>query len=66
MTKFSVPEMSCGHCKASIEGAIASVDADAQLKIDLTQREVTVDSQVDDEALIAAMKSEGYEAHVLK
>ncbi|MBV1897656.1 MAG: cation transporter, partial [Rhodobacteraceae bacterium] len=29
MTKFSVPQMSCGHCKSSIEKAVASVDADA-------------------------------------
>ena len=66
MIKFSVPEMSCGHCKASIESAIATVDADAKLKVDLIQREVTVESDVDTDALIAAMNSEGYEAQVIK
>jgi copper chaperone len=62
MTKFSVPEMSCGHCKASIEKAVALVDASASVFVDLATREVTVESQAETKALIAAMKSEGYEA----
>ena len=65
MTRFSVPEMSCGHCKASIEKAVASVDADARVEVDLATREVTVNSQADAAVLIAAMMSEGYQAQQL-
>tara|TARA_R110002124_G_scaffold287294_1_gene472348 strand:+ start:8128 stop:8328 length:201 start_codon:yes stop_codon:yes gene_type:complete len=65
MTKFSVPQMSCGHCKSSIEKAVASVDADARVEVDLSSREVTVQSNAGTETLIAAMKSEGFEAHHL-
>lgn len=65
MTKFSVPQMSCGHCKSSIEKAVASVDADAVVEVDLTNREVSVQSSSNTEMLIEAMKSAGYEAHDL-
>lgn len=65
MTKFSVPQMSCGHCKSSIEKAVASVDADAVVEVDLTTREVSVQSGSNTEMLIEAMKSAGYEAHDL-
>lgn len=65
MTKFSVPEMSCGHCKAAIEKAVAAVDDAATVQVDLTQREVTIDSSAGIDALLAAMKSEGFEAQTL-
>ena len=65
MTKFSVPQMSCGHCKSSIEKAVASVDADAVVEVDLTTREVSVRSASNTEMLIEAMKSAGYDAHFL-
>lgn len=62
MTKLKVPEMSCGHCKASIEKAIAGVDANANVNIDLDARTVSIESSAEDAALIAAIKSEGYES----
>ncbi|MBA98906.1 heavy-metal-associated domain-containing protein [Sulfitobacter sp.] len=62
MTNFSVPKMSCGHCKASIGKAIASVDSDAEVDYDMTTRQIAVQSDADSDALIAAMKSAGYDA----
>ncbi len=64
MTKFNVPEMSCGHCKAAIEKAIAGVDPAAKVAVDLENRFVEVESSAANDALIAAMKEEGYEAIV--
>jgi copper chaperone len=64
MTKLNVPEMSCGHCKASVEKAVASVDAGASVNIDLENRTVSVETSVADAALIDALKAEGYEATV--
>ncbi|MBM1764544.1 cation transporter [Sulfitobacter geojensis] len=60
-----MPQMSCGHCKSSIEKGVASVDADAVVDVDLTSREVSVRRVSNTEMLIEAMKSAGYEAHVL-
>ncbi len=62
MSKFSVPEMSCGHCKAAIETALLESDAGADLSFDMAAREVDVDSTLDAAEVIAAMKQAGYEA----
>ncbi len=62
MTKFSVPEMSCGHCTSAIEKEIAGNDPAAKLSFDLENRTVEVTSTLDDNALLAAIKEAGYEA----
>jgi copper chaperone len=64
MTKLNVPEMSCGHCKATIEKAVAGVDADARVSVDLENRTVSIESAIADATLIDALKAEGYEATV--
>jgi copper chaperone len=65
MTKLNVPEMSCGHCKAAIEKAVAGVDADARVSVDLENRTVSIESSIADAALIDALKAGGYEATVV-
>ncbi len=65
MTKLSVPEMSCGHCKTTIEKAVAGVDADARVSVDLENRTVSIESAIADAALIDALKAGGYEATVV-
>ncbi len=65
MTKLNVPEMSCGHCKAAIEKAVAGVDADARVSVDLENRTVSIESSIADAALIEALKVGGYEATVV-
>ena len=63
MTTFNVPDMSCGHCTASITKAIAAVDAGAKVACDLGTRTVTVaDATASEAALIASMKAAGYAA----
>lgn len=62
MARFSVPDMTCGHCKAAIERAIGAADPAAIVSVDLEKHIVDVDSTLDEAALIAAIKTEGYEA----
>ncbi|WP_457645908.1 heavy-metal-associated domain-containing protein [Profundibacter sp.] len=62
MTKLNIPDMTCGHCKAAVEKAVASVDADAKVAVDLDTRTVEIDSSADLAAILAALKEEGYEA----
>lgn len=64
MTRLSVPEMSCGHCKTAVEKAIASVDPRAGVYVDLTTRHVSITGGSDTGALLAALKTAGYEATV--
>ncbi len=65
MTNLNVPKMSCGHCKATIEKAVAGVDADASISVDLENRTVSIESKLDDAALIDALKAGGYESSVV-
>ena len=62
MREFSVPEMSCGHCKAAIEKAVVGIDPDADVRVDLESRRVGITSAEPNDALIAAMKAAGYDA----
>lgn len=62
MTTYSVPEMSCGHCKASVEKAVSSADPKAAIKVDLDHRTVEIDSALPQPAIIDALKEAGYAA----
>jgi copper chaperone len=64
MTKYSVPEMSCGHCTAAIEKEIKSADKAAEIACDLDDRSVAVQSTLGSAAILAAIKDAGYEASV--
>ena len=43
-TKFSVPEISCGHCKETIESIINSFDNVETVNVDIDQKSVVVNS----------------------
>jgi copper chaperone len=44
MYSFQVSDMTCGHCVATVEKAVKSVDAAASVKIDLANIAVEIDS----------------------
>ena len=62
MKEFHVPDMSCGHCKATIEKALLTVDPDAGVEVDLEAWRVKIAGNRSTDELLAAMKSAGYEA----
>ena len=62
MTRFAVPEMSCGHCTAAIEAAVKAADPDARVDCNLGTRNVDVESRLDAEALKTAIAEAGYDA----
>ncbi|MDA5095846.1 heavy-metal-associated domain-containing protein [Aliiroseovarius sp. KMU-50] len=64
MSKFHVPDMSCGHCKAAIEKAINSADGEAKLFFDLDARTVDITSQLDVSTLTQILEKEGYPSSV--
>ncbi|WP_448679234.1 heavy-metal-associated domain-containing protein [Pseudomonas nicosulfuronedens] len=59
---FNVKGMSCGHCVRAITQAVQALDAAADVQVDLGAGEVRVASQLDDSAILAAIREEGYEA----
>jgi copper chaperone len=64
MTHLSIPDMSCNHCKATVEQTIKALDPAASLIFDMPARTVTVNSATAPDTLRAALKTAGYEAAV--
>jgi copper chaperone len=58
---YSVPDISCGHCKSSIESEVGALDDVAAVLVDIEARTVTVDGEASDEAIHAAIGEAGYE-----
>ena len=61
-TKFTVPEISCGHCKETIESTISSLENVETVNVDIDQKSVEVTSSSDlDLSLVSNMLDEqGY------
>lgn len=62
MLVFYVPEMSCSHCVATIERAIAALDPRAEVAIDLSARKVTVKTTREQAEVRRAIDEAGYKA----
>ena len=59
-----VPGISCGHCKSSIEGAVASMDGVARVEVSVIERTVDVEydpAQLDLAAIVSAIDDQGFE-----
>ena len=65
MLKLKVPDMTCGHCAQTIEKAVKSVDPQAQVKVDLAQKTVTVDTNAPEEKIADVVRSAGYKSEKL-
>ncbi|NND84044.1 MAG: heavy-metal-associated domain-containing protein [Acidimicrobiia bacterium] len=63
MTTLSVPDISCGHCKSSIEGAVGALDGVATVEVSIDAKSVDVDfgAPTDLEAIVTAIEDQGYE-----
>lgn len=64
MTTLSVPDMSCNHCKATVESALAAVPETGAVTVDLAARKVQVAGPAPAAALIRALDAAGYPASV--
>ncbi|MFG6442379.1 heavy-metal-associated domain-containing protein [Roseateles sp. LKC17W] len=60
MHRFTLPDMSCGHCVAAITEALQALDAQARIAIDRDARTAEVDSALPRETLVAALAEAGY------
>jgi copper chaperone len=60
---YTVGGMSCGHCKAAVEGEVAQVPGVEFVNADVETKLVVVRGEgLDDSALRAAIDEAGYEA----
>lgn len=65
MTAFHVPGMTCGSCATRIQRAIAAVDDEARVEINLRDQMVQVSSTATDAELADAIKEAGYVPEVV-
>ena len=60
---YTVPGMSCGHCKQAVSQEVSAVEGVDSVEVDLGTKVVTVvGSSLDDAKLRAAIDEAGYEA----
>ncbi|WP_054009143.1 heavy-metal-associated domain-containing protein [Cypionkella psychrotolerans] len=65
MTLLSVPDMNCGHCKASVTEALTALPGTKAITVDLTLRQVEVEGTPSAESLLAALNEIGFPAHII-
>ena len=60
---YSVPGISCGHCRAAIAAEVTAVDGVESVDVDLDTKLVCITGRyLDDATLVAAIDEAGYEA----
>jgi copper chaperone len=63
MIELKVTGMTCGHCEAAVNKALAAVPGVARVvKVSRDEERVVVEGNADVQALIAAIEEEGYAA----
>ena len=57
---FLVSGMTCGHCRASVVGAITALDERARVNVNLETGEVQVESELSPAQIVEAIVELGY------
>jgi copper chaperone len=63
-TTLNVPDISCGHCKSSIEGAVNELAGIDTVEVHIEERTVDVsydDATLELAAIVDAIEAQGYE-----
>jgi copper chaperone len=58
---YSVPGISCGHCKAAIEGEVGKLEGVERVEVDVEGKTLRVEGVASDEAVRGAVDDAGYE-----
>ncbi|WP_151717492.1 heavy-metal-associated domain-containing protein [Gemmobacter serpentinus] len=62
MTRLSIPDMTCGHCRASIEAALSPLPGVEAIRFDAANRSAEVDGSADADLLIRTLAGIGFPA----
>ena len=58
---YSVPGISCGHCKTAIESEVGKVAGVERVEVDIEAKTVRVEGTAADDTLRAAVDEAGYD-----
>lgn len=64
MYTFDVPDMTCGHCVATITRAVKAADANARVEVSLAAHRVTIESELTEDELARQIAAAGYTPRV--
>ena len=62
---LAIPDMTCGHCRASVTGALLALDPQARVEVDLPARRARVETTAPAAAVIAALGDIGFDAQAV-
>lgn len=62
MTTLSIPDMTCGHCKASVETALNALPDAGQVSVDLAAKTATTTGPAAAATLLKALDEVGFPA----
>lgn len=62
MIELTLPDMTCGHCVATVQRTVQQIDPQARVEVDLPAQRVKIDSRASEEQLRLALEEEGYPA----
>ncbi|HRE14554.1 MAG TPA: heavy-metal-associated domain-containing protein [Usitatibacteraceae bacterium] len=65
MIDLAVADMTCGHCAATITGAVKALDPQSTCEVDLAARRVRVESAFSAERVRAAIERAGFHPSVV-
>lgn len=63
-TTLNVPDISCDHCKTSIEGAVGELAGIGKVEVHIDTKTVELaydDNSLSMDAIVAAIEEQGYE-----
>ncbi len=63
--KFNVPDMTCSHCRARIEGVLNDTGKVGNISTDLDMKTVELESDLPEEELIQLFDEAGYDAVII-
>ncbi|MDQ6728107.1 MAG: cation transporter [Actinomycetota bacterium] len=61
ISTWVVSDVTCGHCKAAIEGEVAKLPGVERVDVDVDTKRVTVEGDVARDDVVAAIVEAGYE-----
>jgi copper chaperone len=62
MIELKLPDMTCNHCVQTVTRTVRRVDAKAEVKVDLAEHRVQIESAQPREQFTSALAEEGYPA----
>jgi copper ion binding protein len=61
MQTYTVPGVTCGHCKKAIEEEVGLVAGVSRVEVDIETKRVVVEGDATSEAVVAAIVEAGYD-----